>query len=137
MFDVNTTINPQLTVSMNDQNLYGYITKGQSTPLPGGPDHHLTPPTGPRSSRSSGKGGKLRAVGSGIATVTATVKYHGVTASTSFTVDVAPLQFTSNPSTVFQVGKAATFTVTDEFVTHRRSERDRSAARGYDLHRQR
>jgi hypothetical protein len=51
-------------------------------------------------------------VGSGIATITATVKYHGATASTTFAVDVAPLQITSNPSAVFQVGKAGSFTVT-------------------------
>jgi beta-glucosidase len=33
-FDINTTIDPQLTVSMNDESLYGYVTKGQSRPLP-------------------------------------------------------------------------------------------------------
>ena len=35
-FDVNTTIAPQLTVSMTDESLYGYVTKGQSRPLPAG-----------------------------------------------------------------------------------------------------
>lgn len=109
MFDINTTINPQLTVSMNDQTLYGYITKGQSTPLPSGLSVSYA------SNRSKvvkvTENGTLKAVGSGIATITATVRYHGATTSTSFTVDVAPLQITSNPSTVFQVGKAGTFTV--------------------------
>ena len=109
MFDINTTINPQLTVSMNDQTLYGYITKGQSKPLPSGLSVSYA------SNRSKvvkvTKNGTLKAAGSGIATITATVRYHGATTSTSFTVDVAPLQITSNPSTVFQVGQAGTFTV--------------------------
>ncbi|HEX2903967.1 MAG TPA: glycoside hydrolase family 3 C-terminal domain-containing protein [Jatrophihabitans sp.] len=109
MFDINTTINPQLTVSMNDQTLYGYITKGQSTPLPHGLKVTYS------SNRSNvvrvERNGSLKAVGSGIATVKATVRYHGATTSTTFTVDVAPLQFTSNPSTVFQVGKPGTYSV--------------------------
>ncbi|HEU5008881.1 MAG TPA: glycoside hydrolase family 3 C-terminal domain-containing protein [Jatrophihabitantaceae bacterium] len=110
MFDINTTIDPQLTVSMNDQSLYGYVTKGQSTPFPRGLTVAYT------SDRSNvvrvSRHNVLKAVGSGIATVTATVRYHGQTASTSFTVDVAPLEFTSNPSTVFQTGTPGTFTVT-------------------------
>ncbi|MBE7187650.1 glycoside hydrolase family 3 C-terminal domain-containing protein [Jatrophihabitans endophyticus] len=110
MFDIDTTINPQLTVSMNDQKLYGYVTKGQSTPLPAG----LT--TSYRSDRSSvvrvTGNNTLKAVGSGIATVTATVRYHGGSATTSFTVDVAPLQITSDPSTVFAAGQPGSYTVT-------------------------
>jgi beta-glucosidase len=110
MFDVNTTINPQLTVSMNDQQLYGYVTKGQSTPLPNGLS--VTYSSSNRSVVDVTAHDTLRTVGSGIATVTATVRYHGGTASTSFTVDVAPLQFTSNPSTVFRTGSTGSFTVT-------------------------
>ncbi|HZY77793.1 MAG TPA: glycoside hydrolase family 3 C-terminal domain-containing protein [Jatrophihabitantaceae bacterium] len=110
MFDINTTIDPQLTVSMNDQSLYGYVTKGQSTPLPRGLSVSYT------SDRSNvvrvTRSNTLKAVGSGIATVTATVRYHGQEASTSFTVDVAPLEFTSNPTTVFQTGTSGSFTVT-------------------------
>ena len=86
MFDRGTKINPQLTVSMNDQQLYGYVTKGQSRPLPRGLTVRYT------SDRSSvvrvDRNGAIRAVGTGIATVTATVRYHGGKASTSFTVDV-------------------------------------------------
>ena len=110
-FDINKTIDPQLTVSMNDQHLYGYVTKGQSTPLPAG----LRSRTG-RTTDGAVKvsGEHVRTVGSGIATVTATVRYQGGTASTSFTVDVAPLEFTSNPSTVFQGGAAGTFTVSTD-----------------------
>ena len=46
------------------------------------------------------------------------MRYHGGEASTSFTIDVAPLQFTSNPTTVIQAGSAGTFTVsTDSMPT--------------------
>jgi beta-glucosidase len=110
-FDADKTIDPQLTVSMNDQHLYGYVTKGQSTPLPQG----LTVSYRSNNSRAvEVTGNTIRTVGSGIATVTATVRFHGGTASKSFTVDVAPLEFTSNPSTVFQGGAAGSFTVSTD-----------------------
>ena len=110
-FDINKTIDPQLTVSMNDQHLYGYLTKGQSTPLPAGLEVSYRS-NNRRAVKVSGE--TIRTVGSGIATVTATVRYQGGAASTSFTVDVAPLEFTSNPSTVFQGGAAGTFTVSTD-----------------------
>jgi beta-glucosidase len=109
MFDINTTIDPQLTVSMNDQSLYGYITKGQSTPLPDGLQVSYS---SNRDDVVRVEHGTLRAVGSGIATITATARYHGAEASADFTVDVAPLQFTSNPSTVVEAGKTGSYTVT-------------------------
>ena len=114
MFDINTTINPQLTVSMNDQSLYGYITQGQSTPLPAGLTVSYTSnrPKVVKVEKGNGNNSKLRAVGSGIATVTAAVNYHGVNTSTHFTVDVAPLQITSNAATVLPAGKPGSFTVT-------------------------
>ena len=109
MFDANTTIVPQLTVSMNDEKLFGYQTEGQSTPLPAGATVSYS------SDRSSvvtvEAGGTLRAVGAGIATVTAKVHYHGGSATTSFTVDVSPLQITSNPSTSFAAGSHGHFVV--------------------------
>ena len=86
-FEPGTTIDPQLTVAMNDQHLFGYVTKGHSTPLPAG----LTV-----SYRSDDDrvvdvhGGTLKTVGSGIATVTVTVHYHRRMASTRFTVGVDP-----------------------------------------------
>ena len=86
-FAPGTTIDPQLTVAMNDQHLYGYVTKGQSTPLPAA----LTV-----SYRSDDDrvvdvhGGRLKTVGSGIATVSVTVHYHRKIASTRFTVAVDP-----------------------------------------------
>ncbi|GAA4852364.1 glycoside hydrolase family 3 C-terminal domain-containing protein [Luteimicrobium xylanilyticum] len=113
MFDVNTTIDPQLTVSMNDQKLYGYVSKGQSVPLPSGLKVSYA------SNRSkvvrvvgSGAKQRLKAVGSGIATVTATVRYRGTSVSTSFVVDVAPLQITSDARATFAKGTAGSFTVT-------------------------
>jgi beta-glucosidase len=109
-FDVNRTIDPQLTVSMDDESLYGYITKGQSRPLPAGLTVEYTS-NRPHVVRVTGNG-TLRTVRSGIATITARVRYHGATASTSFTVNVAPLAITSNTSTVIQAGTSGTFTVT-------------------------
>ena len=81
-------------------------------------------------------GKTLKAVGSGIATVTATVNYHGDTASTSFTSTSHHCSITSNPSTVFQAGNAGAFTVTTD-VTDRDADRVRSAAQRGHLHRQR
>jgi beta-glucosidase len=109
-FDINTTIDPQLTVSMNDESLYGYITKGQSRPLPAGLTVEYRS-NRPNVVRVTGNG-TLRTVRSGIATITARVRYHGGTASTSLTVNVAPPAITSNTSTVIQAGKSGTFTVT-------------------------
>jgi beta-glucosidase len=87
MFDRGTTIDPKLTVSMADESVYGYVTKGASVPLP-------------RSLRTTFRSdrpqvvrvdahGTIRTVGAGVATVTATVHYNGKTASTSFVVHVS------------------------------------------------
>lgn len=84
-FAKGTVISPNLTVATQDARLYGYVTKGQSTPLPGG----LT--VAYRSDRPSVvaiEHGVPRTVGDGVATVTATVHLDGGTASTSFVVDV-------------------------------------------------
>jgi beta-glucosidase len=85
-FPVGSTIVPQLTVALSDDSLYGYIVKGQSTPLPRGltvrysSDRPGTVRVGPD--------GSLRAVGAGPVTITATVRYHGKTATGTFVVDV-------------------------------------------------
>lgn len=109
-FDVGTTIDPQLTVAMDDASLYGYVTKGKSRPLP----RQLT--VRYRSNRPSvvqvGSDGRLRTVGSGVATVTAEVSYRSHQVSTSFVVNVAPLAITSDPAASFTVGTAGSFTVT-------------------------
>jgi beta-glucosidase len=86
-FPAGATIAPEVTVSLSDQSLYGYITKGQSTRLPAGmtvryaSDH-------PRVVSVTHGGTALRAVGAGPATVTVTVTYHGRKATGTFVVDV-------------------------------------------------
>jgi beta-glucosidase len=86
MFPTGTVIDPQLTVSLTDESLFGYITAGASTPLPAGLEVRY------RSDRPSvvsvDRNGVIHTVGSGVATVTATVEYHGGTATGSFVVDV-------------------------------------------------
>jgi len=86
-FPEGATIAPNLTVSLSDQSLVGYVTEGQSTPLPPGmvvrysSDH-------PDVVRVSEGGKVLTAAGAGPATITATVKYHGATATGSVVVYV-------------------------------------------------
>lgn len=109
-FDAGARIDPQVTVATDDEALHGYISKGRSTPLPQGIRIRY------RSDRHDvvavEQGGTaLRAVGSGVATVKVTATYHGTTVSTSFVVNVAPLQITSDPTAAFTVGSAGTFTV--------------------------
>ena len=71
---------------MNDESLYGYITKGASTPLPPGMSVRY------RSNRPSVVAvrppGTIRTVRNGVATITATVTHNGVSSSTSFVVYV-------------------------------------------------
>ena len=110
-FDVGTQIDPQVTVATDDEALHGYISKGRTTALPVGMKLRY------RSNREDvvavGKGGKeLRTVGSGVATVTVRATYHGRTVTTSFVVNVAPLQITSQPTASFTSGSAGSFTVT-------------------------
>ncbi len=86
VFPPNTVIDPQLTVAMRDDTLYGYVTKGAGRPLPQGMRVHY------RSNRpevvSVSDAGVLRTVGSGVATVSASVEYGGTGASTEFVVYV-------------------------------------------------
>ncbi|MGD0934839.1 MAG: hypothetical protein ABR922_09740, partial [Streptosporangiaceae bacterium] len=86
-FPAGSTIVPQITVSLSDQSLYGYITKGQSIPLPLGMTVRYHSDRPQVVSVSHG-GAALRAVGAGPATITATVRYHGKTATGSFVIDV-------------------------------------------------
>jgi beta-glucosidase len=109
-FDAGTRIDPQVTVATDDEALHGYITKGRSTPLPAGMKIRYT--SNRRDVVAVEQGGTvLRAVGSGLATVTVEAKYHGTTVSTSFVVNVAPLQITSDPTATFTVGTAGSYTV--------------------------
>ncbi len=84
-FPAGSRIDLQLTVSLADQSLYGYITAGQSHPLPPGMtvryDSNRPPVV------AVGADG-LEARHKGVATVTATVTYGGKTASGSFVISV-------------------------------------------------
>jgi beta-glucosidase len=86
-FPPDATVDPQLTVSMSDQSLFGYVTLGHSTALPAGMTVRYC------SDRPGvvavGRHG-IRTVAPGVATVTATVSYHGHHATGSFVVDVQP-----------------------------------------------
>lgn len=78
-FPVGATITPNLTVGLSDQTLAGYVTKGQSTPLPPGMTVRYT--SDRPGTVGAGPGGSLRAIAAGPATITATVSYHGKTAT--------------------------------------------------------
>ena len=86
MFPVGATVDPQLTVSLSDDTLYGYVMKGQSKPFPSGMTLSYT------SDRpgvvSVDAGGGIHTLTAGVATITANATYNGVTRSTSFVVDV-------------------------------------------------
>jgi beta-glucosidase len=88
-FPPNSTVDPQLTVSMSDQSLYGYITLGQSTRLPAGMTVRYSSDR-PGVVTVSRYGNTIRTAAAGVATVTATVSYYGQHATGSFVVDVQP-----------------------------------------------
>ncbi|WP_437313484.1 glycoside hydrolase family 3 C-terminal domain-containing protein [Sorangium sp. So ce385] len=85
-FPVGAEIDPQLTVSLTDETLYGYITKGESRPLPAGMRVSF------RSNRprvvSVDRHGTIRTEAPGVATVTASVEYRGATATVDFVIYV-------------------------------------------------
>jgi beta-glucosidase len=87
IFPRGSVVDPQLTVGMSDDTLYGYITKGAGRPLPPGMTVRY------RSNRqgvvSVDRAGVLRtAAAPGVATVTATVTYRGAGTSSQFVVYV-------------------------------------------------
>jgi len=85
MFPESTIVEPHITVSMNDASLYGYIHKGASKPLPPGARVSFASDN-PAVVKVSGHG--VRTVANGVATITASVTYHGSTASGQFVVRV-------------------------------------------------
>lgn len=86
-FPVGTAIVPQVTVSLGDETLVGYITKGHSTKLPAGMTVRYSSDHPGVVSVSHG-GTMLTAVGAGPATITATVTYQGGSATGTFIIDV-------------------------------------------------
>jgi beta-glucosidase len=85
IFPAGSRIDPQLTVALSDESLYGYVTKGASRPLPQG--MVVTYASNRPQVVSAGSDG-LVAKGPGVATVTATVRYGGGEATGSFVVYV-------------------------------------------------
>jgi len=93
IFDKGATINPQLTVAMNNEKLYGYIIKEQtsiikslsSTPLPEGMTFTYE---SNRPEVAKVEGDKITAAGPGVATITVTGEKDGHTVTTDFVVYV-------------------------------------------------
>ena len=93
IYDMGSVINPQVTVAMNNEKLYGYIIADQqsliksmsSTPLPAGMTVSYK---SNRSGVAKVEGDKITAVGPGVATITATATLDGVSVSTEFIVYV-------------------------------------------------
>lgn len=93
IFDKGKIVNPKLTVAMNDESLYGYIIKQQSSnvikkssiPFPEGMT--FTYSTN-RPSVVSVTGDVIRTESPGVATITATAEYNGESVSTDFVVYV-------------------------------------------------
>lgn len=86
LFPEGVTIDPGLTVSMNDDSLYGWIDPSHNKRFPAGMTFTYT---SDRPGVVSVDGdGVIHTVANGAATVTATATYHGKSASTSFVVRV-------------------------------------------------
>ena len=93
IFDKGTIVDPKLTVAMNDESLFGYIIKQQSslvkqkssTPFPEGMTFSYS---SNRPSVVSVTDGVIKTEAPGVATITATTTYNGVSASTDFVVYV-------------------------------------------------
>ena len=86
MYPEGVTVLPQLTASMSDDTLFGYIKAGSSTAFPKGmtftfsSDHPKV--------ASVSHDGRITTLANGVATITARASYRGVTKSTTFVVRV-------------------------------------------------
>jgi beta-glucosidase len=87
IFPVGAVVDPQLTVAMTDDSLYGYLRPGQGRALP--PELTVTYTTKRPEVVAVAEDGTIRTVGSGVATVTATATYQATVLSTDFVVRVA------------------------------------------------
>ena len=93
IFDRGAVINPQLTVAMNNEKLYGYIIKEQTSVIKSLQSCDL--PEGMTFSYKSNRSGvakvvgdKITAVGPGVATITVTGELDGHTVTADFVVYV-------------------------------------------------
>jgi len=87
VFPRDAVVQPALTVAFSDDTLYGYIKRGQSTPLPAELRLELRsnrPEIASVDARGVLRTGKLR----GVATITASVESGGVRAATEFVIYV-------------------------------------------------
>lgn len=86
IFQRGKKVMPRVTVSMNDETLYGYISKGESKPMPAG---MAVTYTSNRPSVASVDGsGNITTGNAGAATITATVSYNSISKSRDFVVYV-------------------------------------------------
>lgn len=86
IFPARVLVEPNLTVSMSDDTLYGYVTKGSSTPFPPGMTFSYS--SDHPDVVAVGRHGSIHTTSrQGVATITATVTYHGVATTGQFVVD--------------------------------------------------
>jgi beta-glucosidase len=86
MFPQDTVVLPQLTVSMNDESLYGHIGPGRNRALPRAARVHYA--TDDPRVVAVARDGTIHTLAPGVATVTATVAYNGTRKSTQFVMRV-------------------------------------------------
>ena len=81
-----TVVEPQLTLAMSDDTLFGYVTRGASRPLPDG--LVVTYASNRPAVVTVDAAGVIRTVSAGVATVTATAEYQGVRVTAAFVLQV-------------------------------------------------
>jgi beta-glucosidase len=86
IFPEHAVVVPQLSVSMQDESLYGYISAGNSKPFPR--QMRLTFRSDHPDVVEATRRGRIFTLHNGVATITAIATYHGVSASTQFVVRV-------------------------------------------------
>ena len=86
MYPEGVTVLPQLTASMSDDTLFGYIKAGSSKPFPRGMTFSFSSDHPKVASVS--RRGQITTLANGVATITARARYRGVTKSTTFVVRV-------------------------------------------------
>jgi beta-glucosidase len=87
LFPRDTVIDPQLTLALSDDTLYGYITQGKSTPLL--PDMVVEYESNrPKVVSVDGAGVIRTGTSNGVATVSVAAEYAGVRVTTAFVVYV-------------------------------------------------
>lgn len=94
IFDKGVTVDPQLTLTLSDESIYGYIIANSKSPIK--QLRSTAMPEGATFSYKSNRpsvvkvenDGTIKTVGAGVATITATVNYHGGSASCDFVVYV-------------------------------------------------